>query len=89
MLKEDIRVSWLEKGKVIPPCAYNENPTKAEWDKYYEEVNNKTVRKCGTIIDFTTSIFGNTKAIIDSGDNKIVKVPIEKLMVLHSKKKNK
>ena len=34
-----------------------------------------------------SNIFGKTYAIIDSGDNKIVKLPIERLLVLHNKKK--
>lgn len=87
MLQEPIRVTWIEQIHVTPPNEYCENPTKEDWDIYAKMVQESKTRKYGNIIDFTTSIFGITKAIIDSGDNKIVKVNINKLTVIHKKKK--
>lgn len=81
----DIKVTWLER-KYQPPIE--------RWMPYIGEhivhkYNNQRVelRKYGRVIDVTTNIFGKTYAIIDSGDNKIVKIPIKKLVVVHNKKK--
>lgn len=87
MNQEPIRVTWIEQAHVTPPNEIFEHPTKEDWDVYNKMVQESKTRKYGNIIDFTTSIFGITKAIIDSGDNKIVKININKLTVVHKKKK--
>lgn len=81
----DIKVTWLERKYQAPI---------ERWMPYIGEhivhkYNNQRVelRKYGRVIDVTTNIFGKTYAIIDSGDNKIVKIPIKKLVVVHNKKK--
>ena len=87
MITEEVRVTWLDERKVTPPTDYINNPTKEDWDAYEKAKDNATVRKHGIVLDFVTNTFGGTKAIISSGDNKIVKVPIEKLTVIHKAKK--
>lgn len=86
MINKEIKVCWIE---------YKYMPSIERWmpfigehivHKYNEEKIKSKVRKNGTIIDFTTNIFGKTKAIIDSGDNKIVKININKLQVVHKHK---
>lgn len=85
MLNKDIKVSWKERLYI----GHIEKWIPFIGTKIYEAYVTQppVARKCGTIVDFTTNIFGKTFAIIDSGDNKIVKIPIEKLLVLHNKKK--
>ena len=53
----------------------------------YNKHRKVELRKYGRVIDVTTNLFGKSFAIIDSGDNKIVKIPIKKLTVVHNKKK--
>lgn len=85
MLNKEIKVTWKEKlyrghiEKWIPFIGA----------KIYEAYVTQppVIRKQGYIVDFITNIFGKTFAIIDSGDNKIVKLPIDKLTVLHNKKR--
>lgn len=82
----DIKVTWLE-------VIYK--PHIDRWLPYighklltkYNKQRKVELRKYGRVIDITTNIFGKTYAIIDSGDNKIVKIPIKKLLVVHNKKK--
>lgn len=86
MLNKEIKVTWKERvyrGHIerwIPFIG----------TKIYEAYVTQppVIRKQGTIVDFTTNIFGKTFAIIDSGDNKIVKISIDKLIVFHNKKRN-
>lgn len=86
MLNKDIKVSWKERIYKAPIEKWIPYIGTKIYESYIRE--SISVRKYGTIVDFTTNIFGKTYAIIDSGDNKIVKISIEKLIVQHNKKKN-
>lgn len=86
MLEENIKVSWIEKRNVSYPLDYNSTPTKEDWEAYDEAVRKATIKKQGTIIAFQKGFFGDTYAIINSGDNKIVRININKLTVIHQKK---
>ena len=85
MLNKDIKVSWRERLYI----GHIERWIPFIGTKLYEAYVTQppVVKKYGNIVDFTTNIFGKTYAIIDSGDNKIVKIPIEKLIVYHNNKK--
>lgn len=82
----DIKVTWLEViykphiDRWLPYIGY-------KLLNKYNKQRKIELRKYGKVIDVTTNIFGKTFAIIDSGDNKIVKIPINKLVVVHNKKK--
>lgn len=86
MLEENIKVSWIEEKHITMPCEYNSNPTKEDWEAYNEAIRKARIKKQGTIIAFQKGFFGSTYAIINSGDNKIVRVNIDKLTVIHQKK---
>lgn len=82
----DIKVTWLEV--IYRPHIDRWMPYIGEHIVHkYNRERKIELRKYGRVIDFTTNIFGKTFAIIDSGDNKIVKIPIKKLTVVHNKKK--
>lgn len=86
MLNKEVKVTWLT-------TVYR--PSIDRWLPYigeallrkYNKYRVLQQRHVGVIIAITNNIFGKTYAIIDSGDNKIVKMPIRKLTVLHNKKK--
>jgi len=83
MINKEIRVTWVEFKPVLSP----ENPTESELEVYRDALEKSKIRQYGTILDFVTGFFSGTKAIIDCGNNKIVKVPIEKLTVVRKPKK--
>ena len=76
MLNKDIKVCW---------CVYK-HPIKRLFP-FVNDIIKYKFYKQGTIVDFTTNIFGITYAIIDTGDNKVIKLKLNKLTVLHNKKK--
>lgn len=89
MIENRIKVCWIEEKYIPSPIETKNLVTEKDWSNYKKELERTTIRKYGYIIDFITNIFGKTKAIIDSGDNKIVKINIEKLVVVHDKSNKK
>ena len=87
MLDKEIKVTWIEEKHITVPMEYTECAIKEDWAACEKAKQKSKIRHTGVIIDFVTNILGTTKAIIDSGDNKIVKVPINKLTVIHKPKK--
>ena len=86
MLNKEIKVTWKERTYKAPIEKWIPYIGTKIYEAYIQEC--AIIRKQGTIVDFTKNLFGKTFAIIDSGDNKIIKLPINKLTVLHSKKKH-
>lgn len=88
MIEDRIKVCWNETKYVPTVLDDNYYPTDDDVRFCNKHLKKTIIKKYGYIVDYTTSIFGITKAIIDSGDNKIVKVNINKLTVIHKSKKD-
>lgn len=88
MITEEIKVTWIEERDVPEPQTYNSNPTSKDIKDYVDACKKSRIRQQGVIVDFIKSLFGTVYAIVNTGDNKIVKVDINKLTVIHKPKKN-